>query len=634
METKTNLPPALSLLSSERPRNLGVSGASGLLFGDWGTSRLYVLGIAFLVAGRTSFWLILAMNLLILAVAWAYTQICRIYTEGGGVYTAARATHPLLGVLAALLLFADYTVTASLSALDAFHYFGLEKPAAHEVVQAVDAGDAIIPQTEGDGSTGLPFYRWDGAAFWAIIAMLLIGGLNLLGPKHSSVIAVGVAGAMIFLTVLVVGFALPQIDWSEMPGRIGNWRQAPSQLWTSFVGIVLALSGVEAIASLTGVMKKPVYKTASRSIWLVAAEVTLFNMLLAIVMLGIFPLDRELHKDDMLAHMATHYIGPWGEWPVRILAGLLLLSAANTAIGALMGLLYVMSRDNELPRWLQVLNGFGAPWIAAGVATVVPAVVLMFVSDVSGLAHLYAIGIVGAVAINCVLCALHPRLRKYSRKIPMFLLGTLLAAIWVTIAIVKWEASVFVAIILFLGFSLRFATKYAAGKRPKPSLLRQAIIEQLPADVLAKPKVLLATAGSTNMAGPALESAKASDAALVVCFIRQVALNYKLESVERRMTLDTDIAAVELFADFLELGHREGVPIIPVYDTGTDAAEVIAEHAAMNGVQKVIIGTSRRGALHQLIKGSFQRKLEALLPPEITVQVLSAPEVAANTSMN
>jgi len=30
------------------------------------------------------------MSLLILAVGWAYTQICRIYPDGGGVYTAAK----------------------------------------------------------------------------------------------------------------------------------------------------------------------------------------------------------------------------------------------------------------------------------------------------------------------------------------------------------------------------------------------------------------------------------------------------------------------------------------------------------------------------------------------------------------
>src|SRR3954467_14095883 len=118
-------PEALSLLASERPRNVSWLQAGGLLFGDWGTSRLYVLGLAFFFAGRTSFYLILAMSGLILAVGWAYTQICRIYPDGGGVYTAAKHRSRTLAVIGALLLFADYTVTASLSALAAFHYFGL-----------------------------------------------------------------------------------------------------------------------------------------------------------------------------------------------------------------------------------------------------------------------------------------------------------------------------------------------------------------------------------------------------------------------------------------------------------------------------------------------------------------------------
>jgi amino acid transporter len=116
---------ALALLSGQRPRNVGWVQAAGLLFGDWGTSRLYVLGIALFFAGRTSFWLILAMSGLTLAVGWAYTQICRIYPDGGGVYTAAKHRNRTLAVIASLLLFADYTVTASLSALEAFHYFGL-----------------------------------------------------------------------------------------------------------------------------------------------------------------------------------------------------------------------------------------------------------------------------------------------------------------------------------------------------------------------------------------------------------------------------------------------------------------------------------------------------------------------------
>src|SRR5215211_2804195 len=92
-------PAALALLASERPRNVNWFQAGALLFGDWGTSRLYVLGLAFLVAGRSSFWLIAGMSALIIAVGWAYTQICRIYPDGGGVYTAARHRSALLGVV-------------------------------------------------------------------------------------------------------------------------------------------------------------------------------------------------------------------------------------------------------------------------------------------------------------------------------------------------------------------------------------------------------------------------------------------------------------------------------------------------------------------------------------------------------
>ena len=48
---------------------------------------------------------------------------------------------------------------------------------------------------------------------------------------------------------------------------------------------------------------------------------------------------------DMLAFMAGSFLGYWGEWPVRIIGGALLLSAANTAINGIMSILYVMSRD-------------------------------------------------------------------------------------------------------------------------------------------------------------------------------------------------------------------------------------------------------------------------------------------------
>ena len=54
--------------------------------------------------------------------------------------------------------------------------------------------------------------------------------------------------------------------------------------------------------------------------------------------------------------------------------------------------------------------------------------------------------------------------------------------------------------------------------------------------------MLLATAGSGAECNPSLAEAKRMNAALVVCFIREVALSYKVEA-EERFTLDTDPAA-------------------------------------------------------------------------------------------
>src|SRR5688500_8015613 len=173
-------PLALALLASERPRNVGWLQAAGLLFGDWGTSRLYVLGLAYFFARGTSVYLIAAMSLLILAVGWAYTQICRIYPDGGGVYTAAKHKSRTLAVIGALLLFADYVVTASLSSLDAFHYFNLPH------------GDSL--------------FSLSSPGMWAMIAILAIGAFNLLGPKHTGAFAIAAALGMMFITLLIAVF--------------------------------------------------------------------------------------------------------------------------------------------------------------------------------------------------------------------------------------------------------------------------------------------------------------------------------------------------------------------------------------------------------------------------------------------
>ena len=67
---------------------------------------------------------------------------------------------------------------------------------------------------------------------------------------------------------------------------------------------------------------------------------------------------RCIRSEDMLRFIGEYFgtvsFGPaFGEmfgWIVGIVFFLLLLSAANTAIVAMIGLLYMMTRDQEMPR--------------------------------------------------------------------------------------------------------------------------------------------------------------------------------------------------------------------------------------------------------------------------------------------
>ena len=71
------------LATGERPRELRWYHAGPMLFGDWGTSRLYVLGLAFAFNGRAAFWFIALMSVLLIGVGWSYEVICRLFPDGG-----------------------------------------------------------------------------------------------------------------------------------------------------------------------------------------------------------------------------------------------------------------------------------------------------------------------------------------------------------------------------------------------------------------------------------------------------------------------------------------------------------------------------------------------------------------------
>src|SRR5882757_5610427 len=171
-----------------RPRNLDWKRAAALLYGDWGTSKAYVIGLAFLAAGFSSLPIILAVCALTGLVGINYIVICRHFPDGGGVYSAARSQSRLLAVVGALLLLANLTVTAALSGWSALTY--------------ITSGAEHV--------TWIKFLR-DHIALTTIGVVLLMGAINFFGPKHSGTFAVAVAVPTVILVVMMIAFSAPHL---------------------------------------------------------------------------------------------------------------------------------------------------------------------------------------------------------------------------------------------------------------------------------------------------------------------------------------------------------------------------------------------------------------------------------------
>src|SRR5438046_8055632 len=91
----------------------------------------------------------------------------------------------------------------------------------------------------------------DHIALTTIGVLLLMGLVNYFGPKHSGSFAVALALPTAFVVVLMIAMSAPHLTTRFLEPR----HQSLVTVWLQFVSVILALSGAESIANLTGVMK-------------------------------------------------------------------------------------------------------------------------------------------------------------------------------------------------------------------------------------------------------------------------------------------------------------------------------------------------------------------------------------------
>jgi amino acid transporter len=551
--------------------------SAAILDGDWGTSVAYVMGIGFALAGYSSFWHLSAMMVLTTLVALNYITICRLYPNGGGVYGSVYHRSPLLAVIGALLLAADYIVTMALSILDGCHYFGLQHP-----------------------------------VLWAIAIIIAIGAVNWFGPKHSGGLALLITViTLITILVIVIVSAPAALSSATIAAPEGGFFHN----WGIFTGFVLSLSGIEAISNMTGLMKDPT-RDSRRAILAVLTKVLVVNAFLGLAMLAVQGLKPGEYVEDMIRFLGEHYVGPWFGWLVAVSLGILLVSAGNTALNGLVSVQFLMSVDHELPSSLRILNRHGVPIVPLVVSTGIPILVLMLIGNVEMLSHLYAIGLVGAMTINLGSTATDKSI-KLKSVIRWFMIvsATVLLAIEVSIAVNKTQAAIFASSILVAGLSARALAKRPEKVPPVVPEVAPAVAGRAkrPKSIPSTRYLLALKVKNERLLRFAIEEAKARNAFLFVLKVKEIAVGSLPAQLE--MPTNGEQKWIEKTCEESGLGFQSIQ--IPSYDVGY----TIAEQAATFGVDRVIIGAEQRSRLESVLKGSVMKALSSLLPEEVQLVI-------------
>jgi nucleotide-binding universal stress UspA family protein len=457
--------------------------------------------------------------------------------------------------------------------------------------------------------------------------------------------------------VVVVGVAVFSIPYLGIAAHnLEPLHGGLAKNWKGFVGVVLALSGVEAIANSTGVMKlnpgstdanPNVSKTSTPAILWVMLEVCIFTAFLSFAMHGLDNLvvnngdvDAPGHpgvRDYALRYMGQVFVtsvyGPlWGKVAaitVSAVFGFLLLSAVNTAIVALNGISYLMSRDGELPPQFQKLNEFGVPNLGLIVATVIPAVLVVVVGDLNGLADLYAVGVVGAIATNLGACSTDRKLGLVGwERALMFFTFLIMLAIEISLFWDKPNARVFASSVLLAGLFLRgMAAEYsqrqkkAAADRPPPATPSPAAAPasttfSFSSEEVTGSPMMCAIRGPGKTLDFAVEEARETKRPLYLLFVRFIPVLTEAD-YKRKWQEDTEAREVFLLAKSKAHGH----PVFPCYAVSDSVADTIVDIAATMGASHLLLGAPERRGLAYLLRGNIVREIANSLPEEIHLLV-------------
>jgi nucleotide-binding universal stress UspA family protein len=288
-----------------------------------------------------------------------------------------------------------------------------------------------------------------------------------------------------------------------------------------------------------------------------------------------------------------------------------------------------MAQDGEMPKQMARLNRHGVPRIPLYVAVGIPILVLAVTRKFEALAGLYAIGVVGAIAVNLGSCTFNKRLDlTWYQRLLMGLTFLVLSAVELTIAKTKPDALFFAMCVLGIGLSLRAYSHKLSGLKTITMTREVAdmVAPNLPATMQPKleegQKIMVAARGINPVLNFALEEAQLRKAVLCVVYVKEIAVYFSgAPAVLGRAKWKDDAQARAIMALMIKEGETRGVCVQPVYAVSEDASATILDLAATLGVDYIILGASQRRTLADLLKGNVATQIAQNLPDSIRLVI-------------
>ncbi len=355
---------------------LGQFLATAICGNDILSSALYVSGVAIILTGIYAPLVLLFICLVLYLYKSVYTEVVEALPLNGGAYNCLlNATSKTFAATAGTMTILSYMATAVLSGNVGVEYLSRILPIP------------IIPVTIG---------------LLAALGLLVVGGIKDSAKVAFGIFALHVITLLGFLIlggvyVFSGGASHFMNNFHHTSGIVLSHNGLIFTLVLGFSASLLGVSGFESSANFVEEQKKGTFRKTLRNMLI---GVTIFNPLIALIVLNTMSIDSiNASQNFLLADAAKVLGGNFFSYIVSIDAFLVLWGAVLTAFVGVSGLMHRMAGDACLPSILAKPNKRGSyPYIVGVFFLLCSSILLLTKGDLLSLAGVYTIAFLGVMS--------------------------------------------------------------------------------------------------------------------------------------------------------------------------------------------------------------------------------------------